>query len=156
MACVGLLLTSVVVKAPGVTSTGLSTLCTHGHYAQDPTWVSVLEFFHGHTLQLVVQLQLRPLWFQRVSVRRFPDMSIQESTQTESTDSKRNRAPRNGLALALLEADPDTPLEEIPQLVKHVERWVCAGCGKKNFGRPHQCAKCRSTHFEKVVPGEDE
>lgn len=80
-------------------------------------------------------------------------------TTTESTDTE-PRAPRNGLAQALLEADPETPVEELPKLLEDVERWVCTTCGKKNFVKPKNdhCGQCGcTTSFDRVVPsGGDE
>lgn len=83
-------------------------------------------------------------------------MSIHEPrTTTESTDTD-SPEPRNGLAQALWEADPDTPIEELPKLLDDVERWVCTGCGRKNFTKPERCG-CGSATFDRVVPsGGDE
>lgn len=70
----------------------------------------------------------------------------------KSDPESRKHVPRNGAARALLDADPETPVEEIPKLLADVERWECQGCEKQLFIRPMQCGDCGGERFEKVVP----
>lgn len=70
--------------------------------------------------------------------------------------SARKRAPANGPARALWEADADTSVHEIPELLEDVERWECISCGSQRFARPERCGECRSTEFTRVVPSETE
>lgn len=68
--------------------------------------------------------------------------------------SARKHAPRNGLARALLEADKDTPVSDLPQLLEDVARWQCENCTRQKFTRPVQCSECSSEEFVKVDPKE--
>lgn len=72
--------------------------------------------------------------------------------------SVRKHIPRNGPARALWEADKDTPVRKIPEVLASVERWGCASCGKQRFTRPERCSQCAGAQFEKVVPdaGDDD
>jgi rubrerythrin len=58
--------------------------------------------------------------------------------------------PRNGAARALLDADPDTDVSEIPELLADVERWVCVDCGAARYTNPITCGECGAANFEKV------
>lgn len=84
-------------------------------------------------------------------------MSIHDTPNTSESTETEPRGPRNGIAQALLEADPETPVEDIPKLLEDVERWVCTDCGKKNFVKPTHCGQCGTKTFDRVVPsGGDE
>lgn len=63
-------------------------------------------------------------------------------------------APKNGFARALDEASPDTPLQELPQLVETVAHWECARCGKKKFTKPTSCGECGGSRFNRITPEE--
>lgn len=63
-------------------------------------------------------------------------------------------APRNGPAKALWDADPETPIEEIPELLRDVYRWECTDCGNVTFTHPGRCRRCKSTDFERHGGGE--
>lgn len=81
-------------------------------------------------------------------------MSIHDTPNTNESTETETRGPRNGIAQALLEADPDTPIEELPKLLEDVEHWVCTSCGRKNFVRPTHCGECGTETFEQVVPSQ--
>jgi len=70
--------------------------------------------------------------------------------------SVRKHVPRNGPARALWEADEDTPVQQIPELLDDVERWECVECGTQKFTRPERCQQCCSTEFVRVVPADTE
>jgi hypothetical protein len=64
--------------------------------------------------------------------------------------SRRKHVPRNGIARALWEADPDTSVDEIPELVEQADRWECSQCSTQRFTRPPACRECGSDSFEKI------
>lgn len=63
-----------------------------------------------------------------------------------------NRPPTNGPARALLNADPETPIDELPELLDDVARWECTSCGAQKFTRPEGCSECGEERFQKIVP----
>lgn len=63
--------------------------------------------------------------------------------------SARKHVPRNGPARALWEADKDTPVSQIPEILKTVDRWECDHCGNRRFTLPEHCGQCQSTTFTK-------
>jgi hypothetical protein len=68
----------------------------------------------------------------------------------------RDHSVRNGPARALLEAPPDTPVRELPQILADVPRYECRACGNQRFARSAQCGQCGSDEIEKVPgPGVD-
>lgn len=74
-----------------------------------------------------------------------------------STDDKKAHAvsfPRNGLARALWDADPDTPVRELGKVLHTVDRWECTGCGALKLGVPQTCVECGAKEFDKI-PGEE-
>jgi hypothetical protein len=66
--------------------------------------------------------------------------------------SARKHAPRNGLARALMEADPSKVPGNVPEILRDVERWECTGCEKHRFTCPERCSCCGDTQYRKVVP----
>lgn len=66
--------------------------------------------------------------------------------------SARKHVPRNGPARALLDADPDTPVTELHEVLKHVPRWRCLNCGQEKFTHPQNCSSCGEGSFEKRTP----
>jgi uncharacterized OB-fold protein len=70
--------------------------------------------------------------------------------------ASRNETPRVGPSRALMEAPPDTPVDEIPELLAEVPRFECQDCGAQRFGRSASCGDCGSEAIEKVPgPGVD-
>lgn len=67
--------------------------------------------------------------------------------------SVQSTIPTTGPARALWEADPSTPVSELPDILQTVERWECQECGNQRFTRPAHCGGCGEHDFEKVSPG---
>lgn len=61
--------------------------------------------------------------------------------------------PKSGPARALWEADPDTPISEIPLLLESVDRWECSACGRQTFTKPERCGSCGTETFDRIVRG---
>lgn len=62
---------------------------------------------------------------------------------------------RVGLARALIDADPDTPIGELGDILADVSRDKCTDCGRQTFSRPARCV-CGGTEFEKIVPSKQD
>jgi len=67
--------------------------------------------------------------------------------------STRKDVPRNGLARALLEADPGDVPGNVPKILDSVERWECTSCGAQKFTPPERCTRCGGTEYQKTIPG---
>ena len=83
-------------------------------------------------------------------------MSIHETNDTTEDREVPSPEPQNGIALALWNADPETPVEEIPKLLEDVKRWVCTDCEKETFVHPTHCGQCGATTFDRIVPNEED
>ncbi|WP_049984138.1 hypothetical protein [Halorubrum sp. BV1] len=80
-------------------------------------------------------------------------MSIPETNDTTEDPEVPSPDPQNGIAQALLKADPETPMKEV---LEDVKRWVCTGCGREKLNKPTHCAECGATTFDRIVPNEED
>jgi len=72
-----------------------------------------------------------------------------------SKSMERKSVPTIGPARVLHEADPETPIEDLPELLDQADKWRCERCGTTRFTIPGECGECGSSDFKKVEPAEE-
>lgn len=72
-----------------------------------------------------------------------------------SAQKRREQERYTGIARALIEADPDTPVDELGTLLEDVPTWECCDCGDQRYTNPRTCTECGSQQFQKVGDDDD-